>query len=107
MSNPGFAYSEDLAVGGNKEEIDELNQKIADQKTKIKDLEEAMAKYKKNIESTKLQAASLKNQISILNNRFVYVPMDVVISKRKKLDPFGPEWVAVLEATGQPVSMKN
>ncbi|MFC1694194.1 ATP-dependent 6-phosphofructokinase [Candidatus Latescibacterota bacterium] len=45
--------------------------------------------------------------VSLWNNTFTYVPMSAVISARKKLDPAGPEWLAVLEATGQPVLMKN
>ena len=45
--------------------------------------------------------------ISRWNNFFTHVPMQAVISARKKIDPTGPEWLSVLESTGQPASMKN
>jgi len=45
--------------------------------------------------------------VSLWNNTFTHVPMAAVISKRKQIDPTGPEWLSVLETTGQPVSMKN
>lgn len=48
-----------------------------------------------------------KMVVGILNNTFTHIPMKAVISKRKQIDPFGPEWLAVLESTGQPASMKN
>ncbi len=48
-----------------------------------------------------------KMVIGLWNNYFTHVPMPLVISERKYLDPAGPEWLGVLEATGQPVSMKN
>jgi len=48
-----------------------------------------------------------KMVLSIWNNTFAHVPMKTVISERKKLDPFGHEWLSVLETTGQPLSMKN
>ena len=47
-----------------------------------------------------------KMVVGIWNNRFTHVPMSAVISRRKQLEPFGPEWLAVLESTGQPASMK-
>ncbi|MFA5127576.1 MAG: peptidoglycan DD-metalloendopeptidase family protein [Patescibacteria group bacterium] len=83
LSNPNFAYSESSAVGGNKEEIDDLNKKIANQKAKIKEMEETMAKYQKSINATKLQAVSLKNQISILNNRLAQTESEVQITEGK------------------------
>ena len=45
--------------------------------------------------------------VSLWRNVFTHVPMKAVISVRKRLDPAGPEWLAVLESTGQPPSMKN
>jgi len=45
--------------------------------------------------------------VSLWNNTFTHVPVAAVISRRKRLDPYGPDWFAVLETTGQPVSMKN
>ena len=48
-----------------------------------------------------------KMVLSIWNNIFTHVPISTVISERKQLDPFGPEWLSVLETTGQPASMIN
>jgi 6-phosphofructokinase 1 len=39
------------------------------------------------------------------NSHFVHIPMELAISKRKVLDPDGPEWLAVTENTGQPLIM--
>lgn len=48
-----------------------------------------------------------KMVLGIWNNTFTHIPMSLVISKKKQLDPTGPEWLSVLETTGQPASMKN
>lgn len=48
-----------------------------------------------------------KMVMSLWNNTFTHVPIAAVISRRKRVDPNGPEWLAVLETTGQPASMKN
>jgi len=42
-----------------------------------------------------------------IRGRQVHVPMGVVTGGRKNLDPEHPLWRAVLQATGQPPSMKN
>jgi len=47
-----------------------------------------------------------KMVVGIWNNIFTHVPISAVISKRKQLDLSGPEWLSVLESTGQPPSMK-
>ena len=41
------------------------------------------------------------------NNKFVYLPIELVIAERKKIDVEGDLWLNVLETTGQPTSMKN
>jgi 6-phosphofructokinase 1 len=41
------------------------------------------------------------------NNQFTLMPIPMVVAKRKKIDVEGELWWNVLEATGQPVSMKN
>jgi 6-phosphofructokinase 1 len=41
------------------------------------------------------------------NNQFTIMPIEMVVAKRKKIDIEGELWWNVLEATGQPVSMKN
>jgi len=48
-----------------------------------------------------------KMVVGVWNNTFTHVPMSAVISKRKQIDPSGPEWLGVLEATGQPAVMVN
>ena len=41
------------------------------------------------------------------HNSFVNIPMELAVSRRKILDPEGPEWFAVVENTGQPPVFKN
>ena len=41
------------------------------------------------------------------NNKFIYLPIELVISERKKIDLEGDLWLNVLESTGQPPTMKN
>jgi 6-phosphofructokinase 1 len=45
--------------------------------------------------------------VGMWNNRFVHVPIRTAISERKQLDAEGPIWLAVMESTGQPLSMTN
>jgi 6-phosphofructokinase 1 len=41
------------------------------------------------------------------NNEFTLLPISMAVAKRKKIDVEGELWWNVLEATGQPISMKN
>jgi 6-phosphofructokinase 1 len=41
------------------------------------------------------------------NNEFTLLPIPMAVAKRKKIDIEGELWWNVLEATGQPISMKN
>ncbi len=41
------------------------------------------------------------------HNEFVHIPMDLVVEKRRFVNPDGPEWLAVMESTGQPHLMVN
>lgn len=41
------------------------------------------------------------------NNQFVYLPMELLITERKKIDIEGDLWMNVLETTGQPVEMRD
>lgn len=41
------------------------------------------------------------------NDEFTLIPIPMAVQKRKKIDVEGELWWNVLEATGQPVSMKN
>ncbi len=45
--------------------------------------------------------------LGLVNNTFVHIPMELVVSKRKHVDPEGSLWRDVLEATHQPVQMVN
>jgi 6-phosphofructokinase 1 len=45
--------------------------------------------------------------IGFWNNHFTLMPIPMVVAKRKKIDVEGELWWNVLEATGQPISMKN
>jgi 6-phosphofructokinase 1 len=45
--------------------------------------------------------------VGFWNNQFTLMPIEMVVAKRKKIDVEGELWWNVLEATGQPISMKN
>ena len=45
--------------------------------------------------------------VGFWNNQFTLMPIQMVTKKRKKIDIAGELWWNVLEATGQPISMKN
>ena len=45
--------------------------------------------------------------IGHLHENFTNLPIDTAVSKRKNVDPTSSLWMNVLEATGQPVRMKN
>jgi len=41
------------------------------------------------------------------NGQFTLLPIPITVSERKKIDIEGELWWNVLEATGQPIQMKN
>ncbi|HLN55785.1 MAG TPA: hypothetical protein VK207_07320, partial [Bacteroidales bacterium] len=45
--------------------------------------------------------------VGFWNDNFTLMPISQVVRKRKKIDIDGELWWNVLEATGQPISMKN
>jgi 6-phosphofructokinase 1 len=45
--------------------------------------------------------------IGYWNNEFTLLPISMAVAKRKKIDVEGELWWNILEATGQPASMKN
>jgi len=45
--------------------------------------------------------------VGFWNNHFTLMPVPMVVAKRKKIDVESELWWNVLEATGQPISMKN
>jgi murein DD-endopeptidase MepM/ murein hydrolase activator NlpD len=83
----GFVFTQSTAnpqeTGGNKEEIDELNRQISERKKKIEELENTINKYKKSIEEKRLESVSLKNQLSILDNRLAQIETDIELTKEK------------------------
>ena len=40
------------------------------------------------------------------HNRFVHVPIDIVVSQRNEVAPDGDLWLSVLESTAQPLEMR-
>jgi 6-phosphofructokinase 1 len=40
--------------------------------------------------------------IGLLHDSFIHVPIEMLVKEKKRLDPDGPTWHAVLAATGQP-----
>ena len=45
--------------------------------------------------------------VGFWNNQFTLIPIPIAVAKRKDIDVEGELWWNVLEATGQPISMKN
>lgn len=45
--------------------------------------------------------------VGLWNNAFVHVPLEAVTQGIKRVDPCGPLWLSLLQATGQPDNMCN
>ncbi len=45
--------------------------------------------------------------VGMWNTIMTNVPIQLAISRRKTVDPYGNLWLSVIEATGQPLNMKN
>ncbi|MGB4587098.1 MAG: ATP-dependent 6-phosphofructokinase [Rectinemataceae bacterium] len=45
--------------------------------------------------------------IGLVNNEFVHIPMEEAVSRRKLVDPEGSLWRDAVEATQQPLNLKN
>jgi 6-phosphofructokinase 1 len=43
--------------------------------------------------------------VGLVNDRFVHIPIEIAVSRRKRVDPDGPLWRDVVESTHQPVRM--
>ncbi len=78
---PLLVFSEN--AGGNKAEIDQLNDAIAEKKTKIQQLEQSIAEYKGKIAQKRLEAQSLANQMAIIDNRVAQVELDIEATQEK------------------------
>ena len=48
-------------------------------------------------------AGRTKIVVGSWRGRFVHIPIELVISRRNRVDPYGDLWMSVLEATGQPM----
>ncbi len=81
LIQPVLVFSEN--TGGNKAEIDQLNDAIAEKKTKIKQLEQSIADYKDKISQKRLEATSLSNQMAIIDNRVAQVELDIKATQEK------------------------
>ena len=66
-----------------KAEIEVLNKEISARKDKIKQLEDTIDAYKKNINAKQTEGVSLKNQLSILNNRLAQLTADIDLTAEK------------------------
>lgn len=64
-------------------EIEELNKKIAEKKESIKQIEETIAQYDKELKIKQGESQSLANQIAILDNRRLVVESDIVRTQTK------------------------
>ena len=52
-------------------------------------------------------AGRTKTLISLVNNSFVHLPIEMAVFRRNNIDPESPLWRDVLEGTRQPVMMVN
>ncbi len=80
LSNPIFAHA---LTAADTQEIDLLNKQIADRKNTIKQLEETIAKYNKNISQLQVEGNSLKNQLGILDNHIAKAQTDIKLTQEK------------------------
>ncbi len=80
---PIFVYTQKGEVGGNKSEIDLLNQKIAEKRAKIKEIESSIAVYKEKASEKRTEAVSLSNQMAIIDNRIAQVDLDIRATQEK------------------------
>lgn len=83
---PVFVFSQvngQIAVDSNKEEISDLEKEIEAKRAKVKEIEQSIEAYKKKIEQTRTETVSLKNQLSILDNRKRQVELDIEATEGK------------------------
>jgi murein DD-endopeptidase MepM/ murein hydrolase activator NlpD len=81
LGAPTFVWGGE--VGGNTEEIEILNKEIITRKDKIKQLEETISKYNKNIQQKQLEGVSLRNQIGILDNKLAKITVNIELTQEK------------------------
>lgn len=52
-------------------------------------------------------AGKTKMLVSLINNTFVHVPIEVAVAKKNSIDPESSLWRDVIQTTGQPALFKN
>lgn len=76
-------HNQEDYVGGNKEEIESLQAELKEKREKVKEIEKTIESYNKKVEQARLDSVSLKNQLSILDNRKKQVELDIEITGEK------------------------
>lgn len=87
---PSFVLSVNEGVGGNTQEIEQLNKAIKEKQDKIKEIEKSIENYKQKIEQARLQSTSLTNQMSLISNRIAKAELDIN-NVQEKLDSINLE----------------
>lgn len=80
---PVFVFSQTANIASNATEIEALNQQITARKDKIKQLEDTINVYRKNISQKQTEAVSLKNQLSILENKIKQTEAEIKMTQYK------------------------
>ncbi len=80
LSRPVFVHAQ---TAGTSQEIAELHKQIEIKKDKIKQLEDTIDKYNRNISKKQTEAQSLKNQLSILDNHILKAEADIDLTQEK------------------------
>ena len=80
---PGFVFSQTANLASNATEIEDLNKQISARKDKIKQLEDTINVYRKNITQKQTEAVSLKNQLSILENKLKQTEAEIKMTQYK------------------------
>ncbi|OGH91778.1 MAG: hypothetical protein A2534_04610 [Candidatus Magasanikbacteria bacterium RIFOXYD2_FULL_39_9] len=80
LSRPVFVHAQTASTA---QEIADLHKQIEIKKDKIKQLEDTIEKYNKNISKKQTEAQSLKNQLSILDNHILKAEADIDLTEEK------------------------
>ena len=79
IMSAGFSFG----ATDNTEEINKINKEIEARKNKIKEMEKTIDNYNKQINAKRAESASLKNQISVLDNRTAQLEVDIELTETK------------------------
>ena len=83
LALPFFVMAENDEVGGNTQEIQDLNKQIEAKRKRVKQLEKSIEEYKSKISKKRTEAASLNNQMAILDNHIIQVELDIESTNEK------------------------